>query len=137
MPVAHIHLPADTVDAETERALLLEVSARYSRVLESPIDRVRVFLVHYPRAAVAVGGQIVEDGATVAPYFTAIVLTGRPESQIQELLRALTDAIADHLPVDRASIRGRIIRVEPANWGIAGVPAATTRAAEIAARAAR
>lgn len=137
MPVAHVHLPADTFDDQRCRRMLLDLSEVYARILDSPIERVRVFLEFHPPSAVAVGGRIVAEGGPPAPFFTAIVLAGRPESQRRDLLRAFTDTLVDCLGVDRSLVRGRIIEVAPANWGIAGDTAAETRAAEIAARAGR
>ncbi|MBB2893373.1 tautomerase family protein [Flexivirga oryzae] len=134
MPIAHFHVPAATFDAEQERELLERASATYSRVLDSPIERVRAFLVHYPASSIAVGGIV--DNDSPAPYFTAIVLAGRSVEQRHELLTALTDDIVDTLGVDVSGVRGQIIEVSPDNWGIAGRPASGVRATEIADRAA-
>lgn len=71
-----------------------------------------------------------------APYFTAIVLAGRPAEQRHRLLAALTDILVEVLGVDRGLVRGRIIQVEPEDWGIGGTPAAAVRRDEITARAA-
>ncbi len=136
MPIAHFHLPSGYATPDQERRLLLDASAAYSRVLESPIERVRAFVVHYDPASIAVAGRIVADGGAVAPYFTAIVLAGRPAAQRHELLRAFTDLIVDVLDVDRGQVRGQIIEVAPENWGIGGVPASGMRSGEIAERAA-
>ncbi|MGW0035430.1 tautomerase family protein [Gordonia sp. NPDC003376] len=135
MPVAHFHLPADTFTTEQESTLLRDASKAYARVLSSPVDRVRVFLVHYPPSAMAVAGELVSDAGVVAPYFTAIVLAGRPAEQRQELLSAFTSLLVETLDVDRTHIRGQIIEVSPDNWGIAGAPASGVRATEIAERA--
>lgn len=134
MPVAHFHLPASTFTAGQERDLLVRASATYSRVLDSPIERVRAFLVHYPASSIAVAGVL--DSVSPAPYFTAIVLAGRSVEQRQELLGALTDDVVETLGVDRGGVRGQIIEVLPENWGIGGTPATGLRAAEIAERAA-
>ncbi|MCZ4534854.1 tautomerase family protein [Gordonia terrae] len=136
MPVAHFHVPAGSFTDEQQRTLLLEASSIYSQVLDSPIERVRTFLVSYPPTSVAVAGAIVAEGGTVAPYFTAIVLHGRPASQRHLLLERFTDLIVDVFEVDRSGIRGQIIEVNPENWGIAGSPASELRAGEAAARAA-
>lgn len=131
MPIAHFHLPAGVATPEQERGLLLDAGEAYSRILESPIERVRVFVVEYDATRVAVGGEIVADGGSVAPYFTAIVLAGRPAGQRRELLATFTDLIVTWLDVERTLVRGRIIEVAPDNWAIGGSPASAVRAAEI------
>ncbi|RPA06244.1 tautomerase family protein [Gordonia sp. OPL2] len=135
MPVAHFHLPRDRYTSEQERRLVVDASIIYARVLDSPIERVRAFVVHYEPSAVAVGGELVADGAAVSPYFTAIVLTGRPVEQRQELLAQFTDLLVDALGVEKAHVRGQIVEVAPENWAIGGIPAAAVRSAEIGARA--
>ncbi|GAB84091.1 tautomerase family protein [Gordonia westfalica] len=136
MPVAHFHLPADTFDGSQQRTVLLQASRIYSEVLDSPIERVRVFIVSHPPSSIAVAGAVVAEGGAVAPYFTAIVLAGRPARQRQLLLERFTDLLVEVLAVDRAAVRGQIIEVEPDNWGIAGRAASIARADESAARAA-
>jgi phenylpyruvate tautomerase PptA (4-oxalocrotonate tautomerase family) len=118
------------------RALLVESSALYARVLESPIDRIRVFINLRPPHLVAVAGAPVDEQAVCAPFFDCLVLAGRPLSQRHQLLEGLTDLLVTILGAERARIRGVCRPVDPENWGIAGVPASVTRAAEIAARAA-
>ncbi|GAA2892544.1 hypothetical protein GCM10010472_58840 [Pseudonocardia halophobica] len=136
MPVAHFHVVRAGVDPARRRRLLVEASRIYAEVLDSPIERVRVFVVEYDAEAAAVGGEIVAEGAPAAPYFTAIVLAGRPAAQREELLARLTDLVVDVLGVERRRVRGRIVEVAPENWAIGGVAAASARADEIAARAA-
>ncbi len=63
------------------------------------------------------------------------MLRGRPVEQRHRLLAELTDVLVDVLGVRRAVVRGRIVPVDPDDWGIGGVPASSARAAEIAARA--
>jgi phenylpyruvate tautomerase PptA (4-oxalocrotonate tautomerase family) len=135
MPVAHFHLVDGAYTAEQRRTLLTEASRCYAEVLGSPIERVRVFVVRYDPGDVAAAGSVVSDGATPAPYFTAIVLAGRPAAQRQVLAARFTDLIVDILGAQRSLVRGRIVEVDPANWFIEGEPAAGVRAAEIAARA--
>ena len=137
MPVAHFHLPRGVFTPDQEAQLVVAASETYARVLGSPIDRVRAFVVHYEPSVVAVGGELVADGAAVSPYFTAIVLAGRPVGQRQNLLALFTDLIVDILAVDRAQVRGQIVEVAPENWAIGGTPAAEMRSAEIAARVGR
>ncbi|WP_439030308.1 tautomerase family protein [Gordonia terrae] len=136
MPVAHFHIPIGSASAEQLAALLTDASAAYSRILDSPIERVRAFTVQYDPADIAVGGQLVADGGTAAPYFTATVLAGRPAHQRSELLAAFTDLVVEHLDVERSGVRGHIVEVAPENWGIGGMPASDARATEISLRAA-
>ena len=92
-------------------------------------------MVRYHPDDVAVAGTVVGAGAPPSPYFTAIVLAGRPALQRQELAERFTDLIVDILGAQRSLVRGQVIEVDPANWVIAGNPADTLRAGEIAARA--
>jgi phenylpyruvate tautomerase PptA (4-oxalocrotonate tautomerase family) len=134
MPVAHFHLVDGMFTAEQRRRLLVEASHCYSEVLDSPLERVRTFIVRYSPDDVAVAGLVASESGTAAPYFTAIVLAGRPRAQREELAFRFTDLIVDVLGVSRAGVRGRIIEVDPANWFIGGNAAAGVRADEIAAR---
>ena len=45
-----------------------------------------------------------------APYFTAIVLEGRPVEQRHRLLAEVTDLIVEVLDATRSRVRGRIIQ---------------------------
>ncbi|HSK60023.1 MAG TPA: tautomerase family protein [Actinomycetospora sp.] len=131
MPVLEVHLvEGDHAPAAVAR-LLEAASRRYAEVLESPVERIRASATLHPREHWAVGG---ETGGAPAPYFTAIVLEGRPVEQRHRLLAELTDLIVDVLGVSRARVRGRIIQVPPEDWAIGGVPASAARRDEIAAR---
>jgi phenylpyruvate tautomerase PptA (4-oxalocrotonate tautomerase family) len=132
MPVAHFHLVEGSFTADQGRRLLTEASRCYAQVLESPIERVRAFIVRYGPMDVATSGAFY---ASSAPYFTAVVLAGRHVAQRHELAARLTDVVVDVLEVDRRGVRGRIVEVLPENWFIAGVPAAAARSEEISARA--
>lgn len=132
MPVAHFHLVDGSFSADQGQRLLTEASRLYADILNAPIDRIRAFIVRYGAMDVAVSGAFY---ASSSPYFTAIVLAGRPASQRQELLARFTDLVVDVLDVDRRGVRGRIVEVQPENWAIGGTPAAVARADEISARA--
>ncbi|MBW0115178.1 tautomerase family protein [Pseudonocardia abyssalis] len=132
MPIVEVHLVEGAHTPAQHSALLAALSARYAEVLDSPLPRIRAYLtLHRPEHWTAGG----EPGVT-APYFTAIVLTGRPAQQRHRLLASFTDIVVDVLGVDRGVVRGRIIQVDPDDWGIAGQPASAARRAEIADRAA-
>lgn len=133
MPILEIHLVEGMHTSSQHADLLRLLSVRYAEVLESPIDRVRAYLTLHRPEHWSAGGEPGRD----APYFTAIVLEGRPAEQRRRLIGAFTDIIVDVLGVDRREVRGRIIQVAPEDWGIGGVPASAARRDEIAARAAR
>lgn len=136
MPILEVHLVDGLHSAEQHTALLMTMSARYAEVLESPIGRVRAYLtLHQPQHWATAGVPAAQQPGS-APYFTAIVLAGRPAEQRHRLLASFTDILVSVLGVDRGLVRGRIIQVDPDDWGIAGTPAAAARRDEIAERAA-
>ena len=133
MPVLEVHLvEGDHAPAAVAR-LLEAASRRYAEVLESPLERIRAYATLHPREHWAVGAT---TGGAPAPYFTAIVLEGRPVEQRHRLLAELTDLLVDVLGATRSRVRGRIIQVPPDDWAVGGVPASGARRDEIAARAA-
>lgn len=134
MPVVNIHLTEGTATPEQARELLTEATRVYCEVLDAPIERVRAYITTHPAQLWATAGQTVADGGHPAPFFTAIVFADRPTAARHRLLAAFTDLIVKTLDVDRAHVRGRIIPVEPEDWGIGGEPASVKRAGEIAAR---
>lgn len=135
MPIAHFHLVDGAYADEQVDHLLTRACSVYAAVLDSPIERVRAFAVRYPAADVAVGGVLVASGAQPAPYFTAIVLAGRPEQQRHELLARFTALVVEELGCAAEVVRGRIEQVDPADWAIAGRPASLVRVSEVAERA--
>ena len=128
MPILEVHLVEGRHSAAQHAELLTAMSARYAEVLESPVERIRAYLTLHRPEHWATGG---EPGVE-APYFTAIVLEGRPAEQRARLLGAFTDILVDVLGVDRKLVRGRIIQVHPDDWAIGGVPASAARRSEIA-----
>jgi 4-oxalocrotonate tautomerase family enzyme len=137
VPVLEVHLvEGDHAPAAIAR-LLEAASRRYAEVLESPLERIRAYATLHPREHWAVGGATgLGTDLAPAPYFTAIVLEGRPVEQHHRLLADLTDLLVDVLGATRSRVRGRIVQVPPDDWGIGGVPASGARRDEIAARAA-
>jgi phenylpyruvate tautomerase PptA (4-oxalocrotonate tautomerase family) len=132
MPILTVHLVDGRHPPERHAELLAAMGARYAQVLESPIERIRTCLTQHRPEHWVTGGEPGRE----APYFTALVLQGRPVEQRHRLLAELTDVLVDVLGVRRELVRGRIVPVDPNDWGIGGVPASRARAAEIAARAA-
>ena len=133
MPILELHLVEGDHSPAEHAELLSRLSDRYAQVLESPIGRVRAYLTLHAREHWAVGGS---TRVEPAPYFTAIVLEGRPVEQRHRLLAEVTDLIVEILGVERSRVRGRVIQVPPDDWAIGGVPASGARREEIAARAA-
>ena len=134
MPILTVNLPRDAVSAEQQERLLVQASELYASALDSPVDRVRVFLNLMDPGAMAVGGRVVARGGAVAPFFEAILLEGRPREQKERLMVGLTDLLEEVLQVERKHIRGVCWSVPPDDWCIAGTPASLKRAQEIAAR---
>jgi len=133
VPILEVHV-VEGDHSPAEHARLLEVlSRRYAEVLESPLERVRAYVTVHAREHWATAG---ETDTEPAPYFTAIVLEGRPVEQRHRLLAEFTDLIVEILGATRSRVRGRIIQVPPDDWAIGGVPASGARRDEIAARAA-
>lgn len=134
MPVLTINLERDAYTESQLRGLLVGASELYARVLESPLERVRVFLNLYEAGAMAVGGRVAGEGGPRAPFFEAIVMQGRSAEQRQRLMLEVTDLIEEVLQEERTHIRGVCWTVPPEDWCIAGTPASVKRAQEIEAR---
>jgi phenylpyruvate tautomerase PptA (4-oxalocrotonate tautomerase family) len=130
MPIVEVHLLEGAHSATQHADLLAALTRRYAEVLDSQVERIRAVVVPHRPEHWATGG---EQGVE-APYFTALVLEGRPVEQRHRLLGTFTDVIVDVLGVERALVRGRIVPVHPDDWGIGGVPASAARRTEIAAR---
>lgn len=135
MPVVNFHLTEGSATPDQARELLAEATRVYCEVLDAPVERVRAYITTHPVTLWATAGHTVADGGAPAPFFTAIVFADRPAEARHRLLAGFTDLLVKLLDVDRSSVRGQIIPVEPDDWGIGGEPASVKRAGEIAARA--
>lgn len=135
MPVIRIHLAAGRYDDELLGDLQRGCAECYADVLRAPMERIRVFVSEHRPETVFVDGRRVADGADDAPFFDFVVLAGRPQGEIEALMRGFTDIIHTVLGVDRGRIRGVCRPASPEHWGIAGTMAAVARADEVAARA--
>lgn len=135
MPIVEYRLIAGQHHAEQIAALLRESCTLFAEVLDSPVDRVRAFADEVSPAHAAVGGELVEATGASAPFFHFYLLAGRPQEHCDRLLAGFTDLLVKHLDVERSTIRGCVIWVDPKDWAIAGVPATQVRRAEVAARA--
>lgn len=134
MPIAHFHVV--DASADQQRRLIEGATRIYAEAFESPVDRIRIFVQNYPANAVGVGGMLVSDGISQAPFFTALAMKGRPATQRHRVLREFTDLLGEIFAIDPETVRGQVLDIDPDNWGVGGVPASVKRAAELAARAA-
>lgn len=135
MPILNFHLVEGQYTQAQHERLLLESSQFFADVLCSPIDRVRAFIALYRPELTAVAGQMVSTSQQQAPYFTFVVLEGRPLDERQRLLAGFTDIVVDVLKVKRELVRGGITLIHPENWAIGGRPASQLRQDEVRARA--
>lgn len=134
MPVAKFHLSETLITQTSARQILQQASAIYAEVLDSPIERTRVFISSYNPDYVAVGGEVCADSETIMAFFEFIVLEGRPLAQRTALGEQFTRLLCDTLNIDRSLIRGYCSLVKPEDWYIAGAPASAVRKAEVDAR---
>ena len=122
--------------ADAEIGELLKRSCLlFAETLEVPADRIRAFADEVRPEAAAIGGELVAEGATEAPFFEFILFQGRPLEHGQQLMAGFTDLLVECLGSDRSRIRGRVTFVDPDHWSIGGVPASVVRRADIEARA--
>lgn len=134
MPIMNIHLVADAYPDAQINQLLRQCATHYGAVLKSPMERIRVFVKEHRPAAVFVDGKTAAEGAEAAPFFEYIVLEGRPQQEMDDLMTGFTDILETVLKADRNRIRGACWTVPPERWGIGGVMASVKRANEVAAR---
>ncbi len=136
MPVMQIHLTRGHHAPDKIEELLVRCSHHFASVLECPVDRIRVFAIEHPPERCCIGGKLVSEGGSVAPYFSFVLMQGRTTEMKHALMRGFTDLIEACLEVPRGVIRGGIVPVSPEDWSIAGVPASEVRKDEILARSA-
>ena len=136
MPIVKFHLVDRDICDEQIEQIVEQATAIYADVLDSPIDRIRVFIeLHAPNLC-GVGGKLVSRGGPNAPLFEFIVLKGRTVAQRQAIATRFTDMLVSVLNVNKSDVRGNCFTVEAENWCIAGELASEVRKAEIEARAA-
>ncbi len=133
MPLLQIDL-MEGHSAETHRRLLEECTARFARIVDSPIERFRSFINLVPTSQWALGGVV--GDAKVSPLIRIDLMEGRPQQVREALISELSQLTADILGIPLADTRVYISEIPPDRWGIAGVPASQVRASEVAARAA-
>lgn len=133
MPVLKVDLAADTYDDTALAAFAEKATRLFAEVLDSPEDRIRVYLNLRPPAHVTIGG-VRGDQCVDAPFFECFLLAGRPPEHRTRLLREFTELLCSELGADRSRVRGCCTHVDPEDWTIGGRSAAEIRAAEIEAR---
>ncbi len=134
MPIMQVHIETSAYSKEQVHRFLEQSSRVYAEVLESPIERIRIFIHDYPGDHIAIGGRVAADTGVTAPFFEAFLLEGRPLAQQHAVLARVTDVIVECLGATRELVRGVCHMVPPERWGIAGFPAASVRSAEITER---
>lgn len=124
MPAAQITVPAG-LPRPAVRQALANVLATMQTVLDTPVDRLSVWVQEVDRELCSLPG----------PFVQVMVLEGRPQGVLQHLIRQVTDGVAHALETDRALVRV-VVAIAPFDlWGIGGVPASVVRAEEMGARA--
>ena len=135
MPIVKFHLADKDISDGQIESVIEQATQIYAEVLDSPVDRIRVFVDLHAPNLIGVGGKLVSKGGKNAPFFEFIVMKGRSLEQRQAIAEQFTNILAVTLKVDKADIRGNCYTVEPENSSIAGSLASEIRKAEIEARA--
>ncbi len=140
MPVAHINLLKGHNRAVL-RQLIGEVSEAMSQILAAPKDRLEVWITEIDPDLWGVSGEPASEvlareprGQVEMPFVEMVLMEGRPVEQHHRIIAAISEIIAGLLGVEQGRIRVHIANAKPDLWGIGGVPASISRAAEIAAR---
>ncbi|MCA9548769.1 MAG: tautomerase family protein [Myxococcales bacterium] len=140
MPLATIHVLTGH-PRPTLKALLREFSATYARIMESPVERLQVWIQEIDPELYAIAGEPADEalargprGELEIPLIRLVMMEGRPQSQADAAIQELSACVARHLGGDPARVRVEIQTVPPERWGIGGTPASVLRRAEIEAR---
>ncbi|MEZ5375126.1 MAG: tautomerase family protein [Acidimicrobiales bacterium] len=140
MPVANINVLAGH-PRPVLKQLLREVSRVYAEVLESPIERVQVWITEIDPELYAIGGEPADEvlargdrSQLEIPLARLVMMENRPLSQVETAITRLTEVIARVLGADAGRVRVEAQPVAAERWGIGGIPAAILRRDEIAAR---
>ncbi len=134
MPILNFHLVRGQYTETQQKQLLVAASHLYADVLNAPMDRIRVFVTWHDPDSFLVAGVQESEGHAKAPYFTFLMLQGRPLEERHRLLEEITDLVVQTLQVDKTLVRGWAQLVDPDSWAIGGVPATRMRKAEIEQR---
>lgn len=127
---------------EQVHRLIAAMTDTVARVIESPKERLRVWVSEIEPGAWGIGGVPVsllvtseKDEDTEMPLVQITLLEGRSKEQHHRLIAAVTEVVEDVLLARKDRIRVSISEVKPDSFGIGGVPASIVREAEIRARA--
>lgn len=134
MPVVIFHLPDTEPVRACRQSLTTRACALFAEVLEAPVERIRAYIRRFDLEDTAAGGVWMAEGGPDAPFYQFFVLGDRPAAHVQALHKGFTDLLVQELGYAPGNIRGVCSRINPADWGIAGVTADIARAAEQAAR---
>lgn len=132
MPLLQIDLREGVSEAKVTE-LVEKVPARYAELIESPIERVRATVNEVPATHWRVGGK---SESQPYPLVRVELMKGRPPDLLRLIMTELSSLVAEILDIPVTRTRLLITEMEPAHWGIGGIPAAEVRANEVAARAA-
>ena len=140
MPVANINVLAGHPRPVLQQ-LLREVSAAYADILQSPIDRLQVWITEIDPALYAIGGEPADAllaagdrAALEIPLARLVMMANRPIDQVESAIVRLTEIIARVLGTDPERVRIEVQPVAAERWGIGGVQASVKRQAELAQR---
>lgn len=137
MPILTVNLATERYSQAQKQEFIEKASAAYAEVLEAPVDRIRVYLVDVASQHMGVAGALASAQDIDAPFFHGYLMKGRPPEQKYQIMRRISDLIAEVLGADIKLVRGAIWHVDPEDWCISGESAAKARAAELADRAAQ
>ncbi len=140
MPIANIHVLAGH-PRPVLKELLREAARTYAEVLESPIDRVQVWITEVDPQLYAIAGEPADEALAAGdradleiPLLRLAMMAGRPLTQVQRAITELSEVTARVLGGDPARVRVEVQHIDPERWGIGGVPASILRREEIEAR---
>jgi 4-oxalocrotonate tautomerase family enzyme len=140
MPVANINVLAGHPRPVLQQ-LLREVSQAYAEILESPIDRLQVWITEIDPGLYAIGGVPADElfatgdrAALEIPLARLVMMANRPLAQVEGAIARLTEIIARVLGTDPERVRVEVQPIAAERWGIGGVQASVKRQAELAAR---
>lgn len=140
MPVAHINVLQGHPRAVLRR-LVGEVSETVARVLQAPKERLEVWVTEIDPELWGICGVPASDvlaeqprESVEMPFIRMVIMEGRPLEMRHALIKEVTEVVANVLGTQKQRIRLQLTEIPPDGWGIGGVPASVSRAAEIAAR---
>ncbi len=140
MPIANIHVLAGHPRVLLQQ-MLRDASATLARVLDSPVDRLQVWITEVDPGLYAIAGEPADEvlqhtprAQAEIPLIRMALMEGRPTELLHQVMAEMTAAVARHLGGDPMRIRVQIDHVAPDRWAIGGIPASVLRASELAKR---